>query len=109
MALDSITGRKLTDRVLFEVGKKVPDADFPPEWWIDAINESVDTAVLQLIDVAGIAFLMAGWTGLSPASNGTRVLLDYLGKTTACIFSISFYFILFHCISCVQVCKCVQI
>jgi len=56
MALDAITGQKFVDRILFEAGKKAPSGDFPPDWWVDAINESVDSAVIQLIPVCGFRF-----------------------------------------------------
>jgi len=56
MALDSITGLLIADRILMEIGKKEPGGDLPPEWWIDAINESVDNVVIQLRNIAGAKF-----------------------------------------------------
>jgi len=56
MALDSITGQILADRVVNEIGSKVASGVMPPDWWIDAINESVDNAVFQLRVVAGLRF-----------------------------------------------------
>jgi len=56
MALDSITGQILADRVLFEIGRKVADGEVPPDWWVHTINESVDNAVFQLRKTAGIRF-----------------------------------------------------
>jgi len=56
MALDSITGSVVSKRVLFEIGRKIADGEMPPDWWVSAINESVDNAVFQLREVAGLSF-----------------------------------------------------
>ena len=57
MALDSMTGQKLADRVLFEIGRKVPDGELPADWWIDCINEEVDKTVFQIRNISGNRFL----------------------------------------------------
>jgi len=56
MALDSITGSVLSKRIMFEIGRKIADGEIPPDWWMSAINESVDNAVFQLRKTAGIRF-----------------------------------------------------